>query len=202
MPTYDECLVEAELRARACYAEPGRHYHNERHLDECERRLDGMVKLSEPDRRLLRWALLWHDAIYDPQRADNEERSADLAKRELIQCGVSKEVVEEVARLIILTKGHRVSDGDRLGALAVSIDLAILGSDPRRYREYVEDVRREYAHVPDDQWRIGRAEVLKSLIGHGPIFPAEALRAELEDQARQNMADELSSLGTPGNRTV
>ncbi|HET6941809.1 MAG TPA: hypothetical protein VFH89_06580 [Sphingomicrobium sp.] len=198
MPTYDECLVEAELRARACYAEPGRHYHNERHLDECEQRLDGMVELTEPDRRRLRWALLWHDAIYDPQRGDNEERSADLAQRELIQCGVCREDVDEVARLIILTKGHRVTDGDSLGALVVSIDLAILGSDPRRYCEYAVDVRREYAHVPDDQWRIGRAAVLKSLIGHGAIFPAEALRAELEDQARHNMARELSSLGTFG----
>jgi predicted metal-dependent HD superfamily phosphohydrolase len=195
MPTYDECLVEAELRARACYAEPGRHYHDERHLDDCEQGLDGIVGLSEPDRRLLRWALLWHDAIYDPQRGDNEERSADLARRELMTCGVGSGDVEEVGRLIILTKGHRVADGDRLGALVVSIDLSILGSDPRRYREYAQDVRREYAHVPDDQWRIGRAHVLKSLIGHVPIFPAEELRAELEDQARNNMAGELSSLG-------
>ena len=196
MPTYDEGLVEAELRARACYAEPGRHYHDERHLDECEKRLDGIVELNEPDRRLLRWALLWHDAIYDPRRGDNEERSADLAQRELMTCGVSGADVEEVGRLIILTKGHRVANGDSLGALVVSIDLAILGSDPPRYREYVEDVRREYAHVSDDQWRVGRAEVLKALIGHRAIFPAEALRAELEDQARRNMADELNSLGT------
>jgi len=74
----------------------------------------------------------------------------------------------------------------------IAMPLRMTGKKPR---EYVEDVRREYAHVPDGQWRIGRAEVLKSLIGHRAIFPAEALRAELEDQARHNIADELSSLG-------
>jgi predicted metal-dependent HD superfamily phosphohydrolase len=194
-PSYDECLVEAERRARACYAEPGRHYHDERHLEECEQRLDAVSDLGEAEQRLLRWALLWHDAVYDPRRSDNEERSAELARRDLAACGVDEDAAAEVARLILLTKGHRVRADDRVGALMVSIDLAILGSDPLRYREYSNDVRNEYAHVPEDAWRAGRAAVLQSLMADGPIFADPIFRASLEDQARTNVEAELRVLG-------
>jgi predicted metal-dependent HD superfamily phosphohydrolase len=193
-PTYDECLVEAELRARARYAEPGRHYHDQRHLDDCEQRLETLTGVTDEERRVLRWALLWHDAIYDPTRADNEEASAELARHELLQCGVRESDAEEVARLILLTKGHQVPDGDRLGAILVSIDLSILGSDPDHYRQYAEDVRREYTHVPDELWRTGRAAVLAALMGHGPVFPDSMFERELGDQARRNMTEEIKSL--------
>ena len=83
MASYDECLIEAELRARAAYAEPHRHYHSERHHDDCLRLLDEVRDLSEREQRLLRWAILWHDAVYEPEVSDNEERSAELALREL-----------------------------------------------------------------------------------------------------------------------
>ena len=98
MPSYDDCLVDAELKARADYAAPGRYYHDERHLDDCLWRLDQVHDLAEAERRLLRWAILWHDSIYEPTRTDNEELSAERAFRELTGCGVAEEVAGEVAR--------------------------------------------------------------------------------------------------------
>jgi len=192
--TYDACLVDAELRGRAAYAEPHRHYHDERHLDECLQQLDREHDLSEHELRLLRWAVLWHDAVYEPTRGDNEERSAKLAFAELTACGIDDGEAAEVARLILLTKDHRAEPSDRLGALIVSVDLAILGSDPERYRSYAADVRKEYAHVPDEAWGAGRAAVLKRLLAADPLYPDPALRAELEGQARRNMEDELRAL--------
>lgn len=192
-PSYDECLVDAELRARACYAEPGRHYHDMRHLDECEQRLDSITDLEDGERRILRWALLWHDAIYDATKGDNEERSAEMAQSELSACGIDEDTAGEVARLILLTKGHKVESGDRLGALMVSIDLSILGASRDRYREYATDVRQEYSHVPEEAWQAGRSAVLRALMD-GPIFAHPEFRGELEAQARTNMEDELTSL--------
>lgn len=104
MPSYDECLVEAELKARAAYAEPHRRYHDERHLDSCLAELDAIHGLGERDRRLLRWAILWHDTIYAADRPDNEECSAELAAAELARCGGGEADVAEVARLIRLTR--------------------------------------------------------------------------------------------------
>lgn len=194
MPSYDECLVEAELRARSAYAEPDRHYHDERHLDDCLTELDAVHGLSEKERRILRWALLWHDAIYDAGRSDNEERSAALAAAELERCGVPADEVAEVMRLIRLTKGHRVESADRLGALMVSIDLSILGSDPDRYRLYAEAVRREYAHLSDAGWRQGRTSVLMDLLAREPLYPDAGFRERFEARARQNIEAEIRSL--------
>jgi len=194
-PSYDECLVEAELRARAAYSEPHRHYHDDRHLKECLAELDWVPALSAHEGRLLRWAILWHDAVYQPGQPDNEEKSAKLARSELMRCGVAEEDAAEVARLIMATKVHRVDPGDRLGRLMVSIDLAILGSDPERYADYVHDVRLEYAHVNDSLWQTGRALVLKRLLGGDTLYPDSDFRARLEAQARSNMEAELKALG-------
>jgi predicted metal-dependent HD superfamily phosphohydrolase len=193
-PSYDKCVVEAELRARAAYAEPHRHYHSERHLDECLQHLDGVHGPSERERRILRWAILWHDAFYEPGRGDNEEQSAERAYSELSACRVEEADAAEVARLIRLTREHRVESRDHIGAILVSIDLAILGSDPEGYRAYAEAVRREYAHVPDAEWRFGRSLVLTHLLTADPLYPDREFRARLEDQARRNMTEELRRL--------
>jgi predicted metal-dependent HD superfamily phosphohydrolase len=193
-PSYDACIVEAELRARAAYAQLHRHYHDQRHIDECLAELDWVVNLTEKKRRILRWAILWHDAIYQPGQRDNERRSAKLARSELTRCGVDQADVEEVVRLIRLTEKHRVASGDRLGALMVSIDLAILGADPARYKAYAADVRLEYSHVPEKLWRMGRSLVLERMLDKDVLFPDREFRDRLEAQARANMTAEIASL--------
>jgi predicted metal-dependent HD superfamily phosphohydrolase len=193
-PSCDACIVEAELRARAAYAQLHRHYHDQRHIDECLAELDWVVNLDEKKRRILRWAILWHDAVYEPGRRDNERRSAKLAQTELTRCGVDHADVEEVVRLIRLTEKHRVASGDRLGALMVSIDLAILGADPARYKAYAADVRLEYSHVPEKLWRMGRSLVLERMLDKDVLFPDREFRDRLETQARANMTAEIASL--------
>lgn len=193
--SYDECLVDAELRARAAYAGPQRHYHNDRHLEDCLRELDWVHDLSARETRLLRWAILWHDSVYEPGHRDNEQRSAELARRELTGCGIPERDAEEVARLIRATETHRVDPGDRLGRLMVSIDLAILGSDPDRYAEYAAAIRREYGHVKDSMWRTGREIVLKRLLECDPLYPDPDFSKRLEAQARANMEAEIKALG-------
>lgn len=194
-PSYDACLVEAELRARAAYAEPHRRYHDERHLDDCLEQLERLPQLADRDRRRLRWALLWHDAVYQSGARDNEVRSAALAKRELAACGVDPDDVAEVVRLILLTESHRVPGDDPIGDLMVSIDLSILGSDPRRYADYVDSIRAEYAHVPDELWRAGRGAVLRRMLDSDALYADAGYRTELEATARRNMEAELRTLG-------
>jgi predicted metal-dependent HD superfamily phosphohydrolase len=193
-PSYDACIVEAELRARAAYTQLQRHYHDQRHIDECLAELDWVPDLGEKERRALRWAILWHDAVYEPGHRDNERRSAKLAQSELSRCGVDRSDVEEVVRLIRLTEKHRVDPDDRLGAIMVSIDLSILGADPDRYQAYVSDVRLEYSHVPEKLWRMGRSLVLQRLLDKEMLFPDSEFRARLEADARRNIAGEIASL--------
>jgi len=184
--------VTPELEA--AYAEPHRRYHDRRHIEHCLALLDDQEDLTDGERRALTWALWWHDAVYDPTASDNEARSAERAKAALREAGASLHEREEVARLIRLTQGHAVEEGDRLGELMVSIDLAVLGATPAAYDAYARDVRAEYAHLPDEMWRLGRAQVLQHFLAAPVIFPDPGFRARLEAQARGNLARELASL--------
>ena len=180
------------LEAR--YAEPHRRYHTRRHVEACLDLLAEWPGIPERERQLLVWAIWWHDAVYDPTAPDNEAKSAELARRELPHLGASAADVDEVARLILLTAGHEVAEDDRLGAVLVSIDLAILATPDPIYDAYARAVREEYAHVPDEAWRVGRAAVLQRFLDAPVIFPHPGFRQAHEVQARENLARELATL--------
>ena len=173
----------------AAYSAPGRHYHNLAHIEDCLDLLSSVDNLSAAERDLLVQAIWWHDAVYDPKKSDNEEQSALLAEQ-----AVASDVREEVGRLIRLTKSHQVVPGDRLGAILISIDLSILGVEPARYDAYAAAIRQEFIHVPERDYRAGRAKVLGQFAGRPVIFPDAAFAARYDRQARENLARELASL--------
>lgn len=181
-------------KLEAAYAEPHRRYHTRAHIEQCLALLDKVPDLTEAERQILTYAIWWHDAIYDPSASDNEARSAQMAKADLRDFDVSIHARDEVARLILLTAGHEVEEGDRLGELLVSIDLAILGAPTERYDAYARAVREEYAHVPDDAWRAGRSRVLQRFLDAPVIFPDPAFAEWLDAQARDNLSRELAAL--------
>jgi predicted metal-dependent HD superfamily phosphohydrolase len=173
----------------AAYAAPGRHYHNLAHIEDCLGRLAAVPHLSAAERVVLTEAIWWHDVVYDPTRSDNEELSADLAEQH-----VAAAMRAEVGRLIRLTRSHQAAPGDRLGAILISIDLSILAAEPARYDAYAAAIRREFSHVPEADYRAGRAEVLRRFVARPVIFPEAAFARDHEQRARENMARELASL--------
>lgn len=178
----------------AAYAEPHRRYHTRAHIEACLQALDAVPDLDETTRRRLVWAIWWHDAVYDPTRSDNEEVSAAMARRDLSALGASAEDIDEVCRLILLTRGHSVSADDRVGALMVSIDLSILGAAPADYDAYAQAVREEYSHVPEAAFRAGRASVMQHFLQAPVLFADPDFRARLETMARENIAREIRAL--------
>ncbi|WP_264032033.1 DUF4031 domain-containing protein [Cellulosimicrobium sp. SH8] len=140
-------------------------------------------------------ALWFHDAVHDGEAGRDEERSADLAESRLAG-HLDAATVAEVARLVLVTTDHSPAAGDQSGALVSDADLAILGSAPDRYARYVRQVRAEYAHVPDDAFRTGRAAVLRGLLGGGALFRTPQGAERWEDQARDNLTAELAALNT------
>ena len=184
-----------DLHARLAerYREPHRRYHDVRHLQEVLRTVDELAEHAD-DLEAVRWAAWYHDAIYDVHRDDNEERSSRLAEHELTVLGCAPALVQEVARLVRLTATHRTQDGDANGAVLCDADLRILAADPWRHAEYVADVRTEYAHVPDAQFRAGRAEVVRSLLAMERLYRTERAHTRWEERARANLAAELRRL--------
>jgi predicted metal-dependent HD superfamily phosphohydrolase len=186
--------TDAELRAAGTdlvrrWDEPQRRYHDRTHLlavlqviDEC----------AGSDRaRLAAW---FHDAVYDPRASGNEQASAALAADVLRGLGVPAAVSADVARLVMLTAGHATVAGDVDGELLCDADLSVLGQNPRGYGDYAAQIRAEYAHVPDDAFHAGRAEILRALLALPALFRRPDLATRWESQARTNLRAELRTL--------
>jgi predicted metal-dependent HD superfamily phosphohydrolase len=191
-------VVVEELRERLAerYREPHRRYHDLRHLQEVLQTVDELADDAGDtlDVEAVRWAAWFHDAVYDVTRDDNEERSSDLAVRELAALGCDPTMVAEVARLVRLTATHRPADDDVNGAVLCDADLRILAADPWRHAEYVLDVRAEYAHVPEPEFRAGRAAVLRQLLSADRLYRTERAHVRWEGRARANLTAELQRL--------
>ena len=183
------------LKAR--YAEPQRHYHTWDHIEALRRHFDSLeAHWNRPEPVL--WALYWHDAIYDPTRPDNEELSAQLLEDE----GAAHMSVNNLAfaaEIIRATAKHDVpeglSDDERADlSLFLDIDLSILGTPEPVFDQYEVNVRREYAFVPDEAFRAGRAKVLKSFADRPAIYFTEEGRSRWDAQARRNLSRSLAQL--------
>ena len=174
------------------YTEPGRHYHDVRHILDCLEALDSYPG-SIDNLPAIELAIWFHDAIYDPTANDNEVRSAELFRREFAPYASGTEKVES----LILATRHLEQVDDDLTAdagLLLDIDLSILGSEPPKYTAYQMAIRQEFAHVDDDAFRRGRCAVLRSFLARRQIFRTRHFRRLLETSARRNLTAELDSL--------
>ncbi|MEU8306564.1 metal-dependent phosphohydrolase [Actinomadura sp. NPDC048955] len=180
--------IGTELDRR--YGEPHRRYHTRAHLTAVLDLVDELAGHAE-DADAVRMAAWFHDAVYDPERADNEERSARLAARMLADTDLPEAAVARVVRLVELTATHAPEEGDRDGQVLCDADLAVLGAEPEDYAAYAAAVREEYAFVPDELFRAGRAEVLSGLLALPRLFHTPAARERFEERARANMRTEL-----------
>jgi predicted metal-dependent HD superfamily phosphohydrolase len=180
----------------ARWQEPQRHYHTLTHLTAVLERVDALeAYAADPD--VVRLAAWFHDAVYLPDRSENEERSARLAERALPEAGVPEHKTAEVARLVRLTVTHDPADDDPDGQVLCDADLAILAAPPSTYAAYTAAVREEYHFVPNDAFRTGRAAILRQLLDLPRLFRTPYGQAEWEATARYNLGAELEILSLP-----
>lgn len=178
----------------AAYTAPERHYHNLEHLHEMFR-VAGRLAPNTDEPAAVQLAIWFHDAVYDSRGNDNEARSGELAVDLLGPIGVPASTIERVVRLIRATAhGANAQPPDRDTATLLDADLAILGAAEERYERYALDIRREYAWVPDSDYRRGRAAVLSHFLARPRIYFHQLMIEEGETRARQNMNAELARL--------
>ncbi len=181
----------------ARWREPQRRYHTLAHLTAVLDHIDVLEEhADDPD--AVRLAAWFHDAVYLPERSENEERSARLAERALPEAGVPAGRTAEVARLVRLTVTHAPAEDDRDGQVLCDADLAILASPPSAYAAYTAAVRQEYHFVPDDAFREGRAAILRRLLALPALFHTPHGRRAREATARYNLTGELEMLSPGG----
>jgi predicted metal-dependent HD superfamily phosphohydrolase len=179
-------------RLQEAYSKPQRGYHTAAHIEDCLARLDSARGEAErPDE--VEVALWFHDAVYDPRAADNEERSAAWAAQAMREGGMDPEAVRRVSSLIEATKHRREPDTPDC-ALLLDVDLSILGQPPEAFAAYEARIRQEYAWVPQEQFRLGRRAILESFLKRPAIYRTEFFRTRLEAQARENLARSIAQL--------
>ena len=194
------CAGHAEMGAAAVfkdlcrrYSAPGRAYHN---LDHIATMLDTVTDLGYMVHNdvAVRLALWFHDAVYDPRRADNEEQSATLAAAALARAGASLPLLSALERLILVTKTHQASPHDTDCQLLIDADLAILGASAADYDRYARAIREEYAWVPEPDYRTGRRRVLEQFLGRGRLYHTASLFNQREWAWRAHLRREIEGL--------
>lgn len=188
--------IGADLLRR--WGEPQRRYHTTRHLVEvfwALEDLEGAGVIGAREGALGRVVGWFHDAVYDPGAAvgGNEAASAELAVRDLHALGMRDPDVETVRDLVLATEQHQLG-ADGLAAAFHDADLWILSAPPDRYAEYTAQVREEYAAVPDEAFRAGRAAVLRPFLARESIYATDFARDAWEERARANVSEELARL--------
>lgn len=204
------------------WSEPHRGYHDVRHLDEVGSALGALRESaldSDTDWASVVLAAWFHDAVYDidiqdidvrdiniqannirdvASGADNERRSAELARWALTSHGADPDSVDAVVALVEASEAHVVRETRGPQAAFHDADLWVLGAPEGRFDEYCEAVRREYAVVPDHTYAEGRTAILAPFLAREWVYRTDHARRHWEPAARANLNRELLRLASPG----
>ena len=173
----------------ACHTEPHRHYHTMEHITAVLGHLQDLHAATP----IAKLAAFFHDAVYEPTRSDNEAQSAELA-REVLRA-VDRPEADDVAAIVLATAKHELPlNGPRETAAFLDADLAILAARPDVYDAYTVNVRAEYSHVADDDFRNGRRAILEGFLQRDQLFFTTIGQARFEVAARANLRREITSL--------
>ena len=169
----------------AAYAEPHRHARGLDHLLHC---LGTLSRWRDETRFFYVVAIgLWyHDVCFDPNRHDNEARSARVAMSHLTAAGVAPDLAKAVRDLVIATRPGEVPQGAE-SRLISDIDRSVLGADEERFNRYERGLRAEHGSVSEFVYRRRRIEQLQNLLGKGRIYASFSAHDELEESARENL---------------
>ncbi|MCP4136251.1 MAG: hypothetical protein GY754_35100 [bacterium] len=184
---YDEIVEEHSAK--------GRHYHTLEHISAM------LTLVSEFSERVsnynsLRFAIWYHDIVYNPFKKDNEALSAEKAKDHAGLLRLPEEMKHAIVSLILCTAGHTLvkEEDDFDTRLMVDSDLAILGAHRDEYEGYAKKIRKEYQLIPGFIYKKKRKALLEQFIEIPVLYKTTELRARFEERARENITHELEIL--------
>jgi predicted metal-dependent HD superfamily phosphohydrolase len=174
------------------YTQPSRYYHNLTHVQACLKDLRDASSLTNTP-ELVEFAIWYHDVVYDVNRSDNEQKSAEVASAVCSRAKLSSEAAQEIYDLILVTKHHNATDSINQ-KIIIDVDLAILGKPADEYDIYEKAIRKEYSHVTEDDFRKGRAAILRSFLEKPSIYSLEFFNNKYQKQAIVNIQKAILEL--------
>ncbi len=179
------------------YATPPRAYHHFGHVRALLHHYAEVAAGPGWQRPMEVWlAVLFHDAIYQPGRSDNEAESAKWAMDCIPRWWPQAEVdLQRVQALILLTARHgqlQPQDVDEEAALFLDCDMAILAAPAAVFDAYDRAIAEEYrGQVPALLFRLNRRRFLAGLLKRPRIFLSDYFHARIDTAARDNLRRRL-----------
>jgi predicted metal-dependent HD superfamily phosphohydrolase len=188
--------IIADLRRR--HAEPHRAHH-------AWPRIVQMLATAEDiahgiaERQAFILAVLFHTAVFDPRNPMAAAESAGLMRGALAEETPPAVLNRATALITAICRGEvpETDDPSLRGDAALLLDIgnAVLGADPATYDAYESDLRREHAHLSDDDWASGRCAALRLMLWRERIYRTDRFYLECERRARRNIDRTLARLG-------
>lgn len=183
---------------RAAYETPPRAYHSFAHVQAVLGHFHQVAAgpgWQAPKEVFL--AILFHDAIYEAGRKDNEAKSADLARTAietfLPRAGLDVARIEALIRLTARHGRVKPSEVDPDAAHFLDCDMAILGAPPEVFDAYDAAIAHEHRATAAFLYRLGRRRFLKGLLRAPRIFLSDFFHQRLDAPARENLRRALTS---------
>jgi predicted metal-dependent HD superfamily phosphohydrolase len=168
---------------RKYYDEPHRFYHTIYHIGHML--YDGVLSMDITTEQL--YAILYHDAIYDPLASDNEEKSYEL----YASIKGENQIVKDI---ILSTKKHIPLCPE--AELVLDLDMEVLSWSWNNYLKYTQQVRQEYSMVPDEMFYAGRLKFLEECLKRERLYYTDWGYSEFEDNARKNIQKEIDLINS------
>jgi predicted metal-dependent HD superfamily phosphohydrolase len=197
---WSHCLVDSAIDESAIihqqlmdsYSEPQRYYHTLDHIEHCLSLFDNISsKLKSP--HALELAIWFHDVIYQPGAANNEQLSADQFMR------TTKNRFDDSLRNIvyqhIMATLHLHSEMNHADTqYMVDIDLSSFGLPWPEFIHDSENLRREMAHLSNEDYCRKQSAFQQALMDRPRFFRSDYFYQNYESQARQNLSDYYESI--------
>lgn len=172
------------------YSEFYRVYHTIEHIEHGLGLLEEVRDLCL-DYSLMVYAWWYHDYIYIPNTANNEDISADKAAFDAKLLGFSDDLITKIYGMILSTKHNKVHAISNDEQIIHDVDLAILGSDEAMYHRYMIQIEDEYSMFSKEEYNTGRLKVLEYFFNLENIYCTEYFRDNCQERARNNLVKEM-----------
>lgn len=177
------------------YSNENRQYHNLEHISEMIDFIESCKdKIHNIDNVL--FAVWFHDYVYNPHKTNNEELSAEAAKKFLKEINYNRDNYKTVYKMILRTANHSEFKDKDTSDLQIFLDsdIFILASDENKYSDYAAKIRKEYSYICETRYNQGRIKVLEKFMKCSKIFHFPEHQVKYDNIARQNIKNEIKFL--------
>lgn len=167
-------MIESDILA--LYDQPWRYHHTRKHLEYMKEHTMNFFPYCSKQ-GILFYAILFHDAVYEPLAKDNEDKSIELLMKYIDDLPLTNDDKDDVISLIRLTKHpHERNMDNELEKAFIDADWHRMGcvhDIDRKYAEWLDqyesDIFREFQTVPVEKYVFGRLAFLENAYMKGLI---------------------------------